>query len=133
MDDTFLTVANIAETLQINQQTIRNWIDRGALPAVRLGRRVRIREADLDRFIQAGATIREAEPADAGAEPEVASVSETEIDGEALALDARETLSQALGVAQAAETDQELASALRELSRASDALADALSRPTSPT
>jgi excisionase family DNA binding protein len=37
--------------------TVRNWIDRGELPAVRVGsRRVRIRRSDLDRFLEAGAT-----------------------------------------------------------------------------
>lgn len=44
-----LTVAEVAEALKLNQQTIRNWIDQGRLPAVRIGqRRVRIRRTDLD-------------------------------------------------------------------------------------
>jgi hypothetical protein len=34
--DEFLTVAEVAETLKLNQQTIRNWIDAGSLPAVRV-------------------------------------------------------------------------------------------------
>ena len=39
-----------------NQQTVRNWIDRGELPAVRVGqRRVRIRQSELDAFIASGA------------------------------------------------------------------------------
>ena len=42
--DEFLTVAEIAATLKLNQQTIRNWIDQGKLPAGRVGpRRVRVR------------------------------------------------------------------------------------------
>lgn len=57
MDDTFLTVAEVAKLLKLNEQTIRNWIDRGELAAVRLGpRRVRIRRSELDRFITAGET-----------------------------------------------------------------------------
>jgi excisionase family DNA binding protein len=36
-----LTVAEIAASLKMNQQTIRNWIDSGYLPAIRIGRRVR--------------------------------------------------------------------------------------------
>jgi excisionase family DNA binding protein len=43
MSEEFLTVAEIAELLKVNQQTVRNWIDRGSLPAVRVGRRVRVK------------------------------------------------------------------------------------------
>src|ERR1700760_2742501 len=36
-------------------QTVRNWLDRGELPAVRVGsRRVRVLRADLDAFLQEG-------------------------------------------------------------------------------
>src|SRR5450755_2967659 len=56
--ETFLTVAEIAELLKLNPQTVRNWIDRGELSAVRVGsRRVRVKQSDLDRFIEAGATV----------------------------------------------------------------------------
>jgi excisionase family DNA binding protein len=49
VDEPFLTVAQVAETLQLNQQNVRNWVDRGELPAVRVGkRRVRVRREDLD-------------------------------------------------------------------------------------
>lgn len=42
----------------MNQQTIRNIIDRGELPAVRVGqRRVRVRQSDLDAYLAAGATM----------------------------------------------------------------------------
>jgi excisionase family DNA binding protein len=54
--ETFLTVAEVAELLKLNQQTVRNWIDQGSLPALRVGRRVRIRRTDLERVLQAGAT-----------------------------------------------------------------------------
>lgn len=53
-EDSFLTVAEVAELLKLNQQTVRNWIDQGSLPAVRVGRRVRIRRADLDRILAEG-------------------------------------------------------------------------------
>lgn len=52
--DSFLTVAEVAEMLKLNQQTVRNWIDQGSLPAVRVGRRVRIRRSDLDRILAEG-------------------------------------------------------------------------------
>lgn len=35
--DEFLTVAEVASILELNQQTVRNYIDRGRLPAVRVG------------------------------------------------------------------------------------------------
>jgi excisionase family DNA binding protein len=52
--DSFLTVAEVAEWLKLNQQTVRNWIDQGSLPAVRVGRRVRIKRSDLDRILDQG-------------------------------------------------------------------------------
>lgn len=45
----FPTVAEVADLLRLNQQTVHNWIDAGSLPAVRVGRQVRIRCIDLDR------------------------------------------------------------------------------------
>lgn len=47
----FLTVAEVAGILRLNQQTVRNWIDAGKLPAVHVGRRVRIKRSDFDRLI----------------------------------------------------------------------------------
>lgn len=39
MADEFLTVKEVAELLRLNQQTVRNCIDAGSLPAVRVGAR----------------------------------------------------------------------------------------------
>lgn len=48
-----LTVAEVAEYLKVNPQTVRNWVDRREIAAVRVGsRRVRIRRADLDEFLK---------------------------------------------------------------------------------
>lgn len=55
-DDEYLTVNEVAEHLKLNPQTLRNWIDQGRLPAIRIGRRVRIRREDLDRMLAGGAT-----------------------------------------------------------------------------
>ena len=52
--ESFLTVAEVAEWLKLNQQTVRNWIDQGSLPAVRVGRRVRIKRSDLERLLDEG-------------------------------------------------------------------------------
>jgi excisionase family DNA binding protein len=55
-EDSFLTVADVANTLKLNQQTVRNWIDQGSLPAVRVGRRVRIKRSDFERVVAEGYT-----------------------------------------------------------------------------
>lgn len=104
--DEFLTVAEIADRLKLNPQTVRNWIDRGELAAVRLGsRRVRVTENELQRFI--------AESSSAQAQPEEA---------------ARQRFSEAQEAVRAATTAAEQAMALRSLARASTALARVLSR-----
>ena len=47
-------MAEVAELLKLNQQTVRNWIDQGSLPALKVGRRVRIRRSDLERMLDQG-------------------------------------------------------------------------------
>jgi excisionase family DNA binding protein len=67
LEDSFLTVAEVAEMLKLNQQTVRNWIDQGSLPALRVGRRVRIRRSDLERLLREGSTAAAGSPVeDAG-------------------------------------------------------------------
>jgi excisionase family DNA binding protein len=111
-DDEYLTVNEIAEHLKLNPQTVRNWIDGGRLPAVRIGRRVRVRRIDIDRMLTDGATV--------AVEPEAPVVAPT---------DARAQLEQALERAQrllrrrTAARRGELAVALQELS---DSVAAAL-------
>ncbi len=63
LEDTFLTVAEVAELLKLNQQTVRNWIDQGSLPALRVGRRVRIRRSELERVLEQGSTAPSGVPA----------------------------------------------------------------------
>jgi excisionase family DNA binding protein len=50
-DQEFMTVAEVATILKLNQQTVRNWIDRDEVPAVRVGRRVRILRSDFDALV----------------------------------------------------------------------------------
>ena len=63
--ESFLTVAEVAAILKLNQQTVRNWIDQGKLPAIRVGRRVRIKRSDFERVLAAGATSSAASTATA--------------------------------------------------------------------
>ena len=46
-----LTVATVADRLDISTKTVRRWIEAGALRIHRLGRAVRISEADLQQFL----------------------------------------------------------------------------------
>jgi excisionase family DNA binding protein len=67
LEESFLTVAEVAETLKLNQQTVRNWIDQGFLPALRVGRRVRIKRSDFERLLEQGYTAgREGGDGEAG-------------------------------------------------------------------
>lgn len=54
LEESYLTVAEVAETLKLNQQTVRNWIEQGSLRALRVGRRVRIKRSDFDRLLAEG-------------------------------------------------------------------------------
>ena len=56
LEESYLTVAEVAELLKLNQQTVRNWIDHGSLPALRVGRRVRIKRSDFESLLAEGYT-----------------------------------------------------------------------------
>jgi len=47
-----LTVPQVAEQFQVTAQTIRNWIDVGVLPAIRVGRAFRVRADDVDALLE---------------------------------------------------------------------------------
>jgi excisionase family DNA binding protein len=51
MAERLLTVPQVAEEFQVTSQTIRNWIDAGTLPAIRVGRAFRLRRADVDALL----------------------------------------------------------------------------------
>ena len=107
MQEPFLTVQDIADLLKVNQQTVRNWIDTGRLPAVRIGRRIRVRRVDLDRLLAEGTTV--------APEPQPPTVAPAEALPElAQALDRPRRL---LGRSSATRR-AELAEGLRELSEA---------------
>ena len=46
-----LTQDDTADRCQVSLSTVKRWISSGELPAVHLGKAVRIRPADLDAFI----------------------------------------------------------------------------------
>jgi excisionase family DNA binding protein len=48
----FATVPEVAALLRVSRMTVYRLIRQGDLPAVRVGRGYRIREEDVDRYLQ---------------------------------------------------------------------------------
>lgn len=49
----FATVAEVAKRLRVSNMTVYRLVKAGQLPAVRVGRGYRIRETDLQRYLEA--------------------------------------------------------------------------------
>ena len=47
----FVTVAEVARQLRVSNMTVYRLINSGELPAVRIGKSYRLREADVDRYL----------------------------------------------------------------------------------
>ena len=54
MAEKLLTIPQAAELLALAPATLRKWLYLRRLPCVRLGRAVRLREADVEAFVRAG-------------------------------------------------------------------------------
>jgi len=50
-----LTSQEAAKSAHVSFPTLRRWIDRGEIPVVRIGRIIRIKAEDLERFIESHA------------------------------------------------------------------------------
>jgi len=119
-EDDYLTVAEIAARLKVNPQTVRNWITRDEIRAVRVGaRRVRILRGDLDRFLAASGAMPPRDPS----ERERAAVARTEKLAAAL---------QSARTALAADRKTDMAIALHTLVAAAESLLDANESPQPP-
>lgn len=53
-----LTVRETSELLKVREATVRTWIRDNQLRAIKFGRDWRVREEDLEAFIEARANIR---------------------------------------------------------------------------
>jgi excisionase family DNA binding protein len=54
----FLTVAQVAEMLEVSPRTVLRWVERGDLPAVRLpGGRLRVSARDLEAALERWQTM----------------------------------------------------------------------------
>ncbi len=49
----YFTLKEIAERLKVSERTVWRWVHSGALPAIKLGQQWRIRDDDLDEFLEA--------------------------------------------------------------------------------
>lgn len=49
--DRLLTVAEVAGTMRVSNMTVYRMIKSGELPAIRVGKNYRIRESDLDKYL----------------------------------------------------------------------------------
>lgn len=47
MSTTFLTIQETAQMFRVSARTVRRWIKRGDLPAIKIGKTVRILETDI--------------------------------------------------------------------------------------
>ena len=47
-----ITIKNAANQLKVHPNTIRNFIDNGQLRAIKIGRTVRIAQAELDKIVR---------------------------------------------------------------------------------
>jgi excisionase family DNA binding protein len=93
--DTVLTVEQVAEILNLHPKTVRTHIREGRLAAVRTGRQWRIRQADLEAFIEGkdtrgkkdeGFSVRSADPASPAAKVSVSAAVDIMTEGEEDAL-----------------------------------------------
>ena len=45
--NTYLSIREVKDLLKVSERTVRRWISAGELPALKIGRSVRIREEDI--------------------------------------------------------------------------------------
>lgn len=50
---TMLTLRQVSERLGLHINTVRRYVDKGLIPAVKFEKAVRVEERDLERFIKA--------------------------------------------------------------------------------
>ncbi len=58
-DDKLLTTREVADELRVTERTVINWIQKGDLAAIDLGKGYRIYRSELDRFIRERQTKKE--------------------------------------------------------------------------
>lgn len=51
-NEELLTVQDIVKNLRVSKDTVYNWINKAGLPVIRIGRVIRIRKVELDKWIE---------------------------------------------------------------------------------
>ncbi|WKZ27744.1 MAG: helix-turn-helix domain-containing protein [Candidatus Dojkabacteria bacterium] len=51
-DDTYLTIEEVAEKLKVAYITVYRWVRTGQLKSVKAGKQHRIKQTDLDNFLE---------------------------------------------------------------------------------
>jgi excisionase family DNA binding protein len=59
MLEELLTTEEVANVLRVSRFTVRRWIDRGFLKAVRIGRTIRITKSSVEHLLSQGASAPE--------------------------------------------------------------------------
>jgi|SRR5690606_5340976 len=77
MGTILLTAEQVAERLQVREETVYDWLKAGRLRGVKLGRIWRVREADLEAFIRAHLTGPEPDEDEEELSPEELADAET--------------------------------------------------------
>lgn len=60
MEKPYLTVEEVAELLQVSEETVRGYINRkkNKLPAFKVGKEWRVRKVDLDKWVEENMNIQ---------------------------------------------------------------------------
>jgi putative molybdopterin biosynthesis protein len=63
MSERFLQISQVADLLEISKTTIRRLVKKGVLPAIRVGRQIRIDERRLEKWLEnGGSTLDKKQP-----------------------------------------------------------------------
>ena len=54
LDDKWISISDVAEYIDVNKDTIRNWIKSTDIPAHRVGKLWRFKKSELDVWIKTG-------------------------------------------------------------------------------
>ena len=52
MSEGIFTVREVADRLRVTEQVVYKWLQTGKLKGIKVGRHWRVRESDLERFLQ---------------------------------------------------------------------------------
>ena len=52
IEDKFLTVKDLVQALNVKESTLRDWIFKGQIPVIRIGRLIRFRWSEIEKWLQ---------------------------------------------------------------------------------